>query len=312
MASGRVRSVDVQCIATGAEGRKRLVLPSEFGDCWAEYIPLGGDLTLVHSLYRPNRDLVEEAAQTGNGTTLVATFGVSGESAYVARRGDVLGFRAGRATLAAFTASTGERRLRAGTTVRQLRLIFSAGAIARYAGEAVLASLTDREGVQTLGAREISPWCGALLRPLLHSGHLPPLQQQIAALSLASEVLGLLPGAAPSQARAGLDPVCIGKLEQARVLMAERLHEPLTIAYLSLAVGLNEHAFKQGFRTLFGLPPARYLLQLRMQRAWTLLQSGSRVAQAAYAVGYEHPANFSAAFSRHFGRTPKSLGGRDA
>ncbi|MNG24257.1 Regulatory protein PchR [compost metagenome] len=83
----------------------------------------------------------------------------------------------------------------------------------------------------------------------------------------------------------------------------------LTIPYLCAAVGLNECKFKQGFRDLFGASPHRFLLDLRMRRAWALLESGCQVAQAAWQVGYAHPTNFSAAFMRYFGRTPKSVSG---
>ncbi|WP_417559700.1 helix-turn-helix domain-containing protein [Marinomonas sp.] len=44
-----------------------------------------------------------------------------------------------------------------------------------------------------------------------------------------------------------------------------------------------------------------------MHKAWELLTSGYQVAQTAYAVGYEHPSNFSAAFNRFYGCPPKSI-----
>ncbi|MDF3852258.1 helix-turn-helix domain-containing protein, partial [Achromobacter denitrificans] len=43
---------------------------------------------------------------------------------------------------------------------------------------------------------------------------------------------------------------------------------------------------------------------------WELLETGCQVAQAAYRVGYRHPANFSAAFTRFHGRAPKSVFGK--
>ena len=52
------------------------------------------------------------------------------------------------------------------------------------------------------------------------------------------------------------------------------------------------------------------LTEMRMRRAWELLETGCQVAQAAYRVGYCHPANFSAAFTRFHGRAPKSVFGK--
>lgn len=305
--SSRARSEDVLRLPGAAGCGTRAVLPAAFGDCWTEFAPLGEGLTLVHSLYRPSSDLTEESAQAGPGTTLVATFGISGESGYVARRGAALRFRAGHATLAAYTASAGERRVRAGAAVRQLRLVLAAPAVERYLGADVAARLACRNGVEALGERAIPPWCRALLQTLLVPERVPPLERQIAALTLAAEVLR--PLSAVGEAPPRLDGPLIEKLERARELMRAQMDRRLTIPYLCAAVGLNEQAFKLGFREAFGMPPARWLLQLRMQRAWTLLAAGMRVAQVAYAVGYEHPANFSAAFARHFGRTPKSVRG---
>ncbi|MEW9900479.1 AraC family transcriptional regulator [Chitinivorax sp. PXF-14] len=263
---------------------------------------------MVRSEYRPHRDLAEEAAQSGSGTTLVATFGLAGESGYVARRGPALRFGAGRATLAAFASSTGERRFLAGVTARQLRLVFSAQALERYLGDDAAGRFVSGEGVVLLGERPIEPWCRALLRPLLTLEVMSPVDRQIAALTLAAEILRPLSAVAQS-ASSGLDCPTIERLTRARELMHTHMDRRLTVPSMSMAVGLNEHAFKHGFRKLFGITPARYLLQSRMRQAWTLLASGVRVAQTAYAVGYEHPANFSAAFSRYFGRTPKSFRG---
>jgi AraC-like DNA-binding protein len=308
--TSRARLGDALDAPTGIAGGRRVALPAGFGACWADYAPLGDGLTLVRSQYCPSSDLAEEAAQGGAGTTLVVTFGLAGESGYVARRGPALRFRAGHTTLAAFTSSAGERRVNAGAAVRQLRLVLAPPSLERYLGEAVAARFARRAGIEFLGERATAPWCRALLQPLLTLEALSPVDRQIAALTLAAEALRPLGADSPS-APQGLDFQTIDKLNRARDLMRAHLDRRLTIPYLCMTVGLNEHAFKHGFRDLFGLPPARYLLQLRMQRAWTLLASGARVSQAAYAAGYEHPANFSAAFARHFGRTPRSVFGKE-
>lgn len=302
----RARLDEATRTPTGIAGASRVALPVGYGTCWADHAPLGGGLTVVRSEYRPSHDLVEEAAQGGSGTTLVLTFGLAGESDYVPNKGTPLRFRAGRTTLAAFTSSTGERRIPAGATARQLRLVFSAPAIERYLGENITRRLVHGDGVTLLAEAPIAPWCGTLLHPLLTLETMFPMDRHIAALTLAAEVLRPLSESAVS-VPAGLDCTTVEKLVRARDLMRAHMDRRLTIPYLSMTVGLNEHAFKHGFRKLFEVTPARYLLQLRMGKAWTLLASGTRVAQTAYAVGYEHPANFSAAFARYFGRTPKSF-----
>jgi AraC-like DNA-binding protein len=53
--------------------------------------------------------------------------------------------------------------------------------------------------------------------------------------------------------------------------------------------------------------PQRTVPALRMQRAKLLFGNGCQVAQAGWQTRYRHPANFSAAFSRHFGYAPKTV-----
>lgn len=60
-------------------------------------------------------------------------------------------------------------------------------------------------------------------------------------------------------------------------------------------------------RELFGTSPHRMLTDIRMQKAWELLETGLHVSTVAYQVGYQHLSSFSAAFERYYSRTPKSV-----
>jgi len=51
------------------------------------------------------------------------------------------------------------------------------------------------------------------------------------------------------------------------------------------------------------------LLKMRIRKAYALLESGQQVAQAGWLVGYKYPNNFSATFTRYFGRSPKAVFG---
>lgn len=275
-----------------------------------ERMPLDDGLMLVRSHCCPASELVEKIAWTEANPTLVITFGLAGESGYVGRDGSHLRFRAGYTTLAAFSSSQGERRFAADMPVRQLRLVLGETALVRYLGASAAARLAGRKGIRALGEQVTAPWCRALLRSLVEPGSASPLDLHIAALSLAGEYLrALAPLAAGAPSSTRLTSSDVEKLAQARDLMQQQLDRALTIPYLCTAVGLNECKFKRGFRELFGITPHRLLLDMRMRRARLLLESGCQVAQVAYRVGYAHPANFSAAFTRYFGRTPKSVFG---
>lgn len=290
--------------AVGTTGR----LPVSGHGCWIERAALDDGLTVVRSHYQPARDLAEASTQSDTGPTLVITYGLSGESGFVAEDGSSLRFGAGRTTLAAFAHTRGERHFRAETSVRQLRLVLNGNALSRYLGEAAAARLASRRGIRLLGEHATTAWCRTLLHPLLSPEVATPVDRHIAALTLAAEHLRLLmPAQVPSASSLRLSAADVEKLARARDLMHTQMDRALTIPYLSATVGLNECKFKQGFRELYGTTPHQFLLNLRMRRARALLQSGCQVAQAAYAVGYRHPASFSAAFSRYFGQVPKSL-----
>ncbi|WP_287804368.1 AraC family transcriptional regulator [Diaphorobacter sp.] len=275
--------------------------------CCIDRLPLDDGLTLVRSFCCPSRDLAEKTDQSDGRPTLVITFGLSGESAYVERAGTRLRFRQGHTTLSVFASCQGERQFAAGTPVRQLRLSVGETALRRYLG-APGVLLPHRMGVRALGERVTSPWCLPLVRSLASPGSISHLDAHIAALSLVGEHLrglGPLAGSTPPSAR--WTPGDVEKLRQARDLMYSQMDRALTIPYLCISVGINEFKLKRGFREIYGTTPYQALLEIRMQRARQLLEAGSQVAQVAYAVGYAHPANFSTAFERYFGFRPKFL-----
>lgn len=76
---------------------------------------------------------------------------------------------------------------------------------------------------------------------------------------------------------------------------------------LSSAVAMSPFAFARIFRELVGLPPHRYLLRRRLQRARTLLESGMAVTDACFEVGFNNLSHFTRTYQRHFGALPSSV-----
>jgi AraC-like DNA-binding protein len=77
---------------------------------------------------------------------------------------------------------------------------------------------------------------------------------------------------------------------------------------LSKRIGTNPCKLKQLFRQHFETTPYGMLLDIRMQQAAQLLKNRQTpINKIAESVGYQHPSNFSTAFSRYFGYSPKSL-----
>lgn len=304
--SNRVSSSLAQPGISPRPGWRRQVLPADLGDCHVDWMTLDDEgLSLVHSHYTPSRDLIEENVAGDGARTLVITLAIAGASAYHGVDGAALEFRSGTTTVTAFERARGERRYLGGATVSQLRLLVSERVLRRYAGDARAACLLGEGGLRRLSQGKTSPEWRAAASELARG--VDPLDAHIRALSLLSRQLRGL-DTEPEPGR--LSQADTARLEAARTLIETQLDRELTVPYLCLATGLNEFKLKEGFRTLYGTSPHRLLTEVRMRRAWELLETGCQVAQAAYQVGYRHPANFSAAFTRFHGRTPKSVFGK--
>ncbi|MEZ5498672.1 MAG: AraC family transcriptional regulator [Steroidobacteraceae bacterium] len=109
----------------------------------------------------------------------------------------------------------------------------------------------------------------------------------------------------------GLTRRDVERIHRAREVIEKRFVAPPTIGELARSVGLNEGKLMHAFKQMFGCTIFDFAQQLRMQRAKELLeQSDLAVTQVAFEVGYEYSSNFTTAFKRHFGVTPKAA--RDA
>lgn len=78
-----------------------------------------------------------------------------------------------------------------------------------------------------------------------------------------------------------------------------------TVADLAALVGASRSSFAEKFNSMLGLPPARYLAEVRMRHAQEMLAGGRvQIAEVAARLGYESEASFSRAFKRVVGVPP--------
>jgi AraC-like DNA-binding protein len=88
-----------------------------------------------------------------------------------------------------------------------------------------------------------------------------------------------------------------------------RLHEapeePWTVEHMAKVASMSRSAFADRFRSLLGVPPMRYLTELRLAQSTRLLRTTDMsVAQVARRVGYGSEESLARAFRTRFGRTP--------
>nr|WP_255552219.1 AraC family transcriptional regulator [Maritimibacter dapengensis] len=86
---------------------------------------------------------------------------------------------------------------------------------------------------------------------------------------------------------------------------------PISVPDLARAVGMSASSFHEHFKAVTGTTPLQYQKALRLTEAKSmLLNEGHSVAQAAFAVGYESPTQFSRDYRRKFGVAPSRDGAR--
>jgi transcriptional regulator GlxA family with amidase domain len=89
-------------------------------------------------------------------------------------------------------------------------------------------------------------------------------------------------------------------------LMEANLSEPLSLVEVADHVGLSRRQIERLFRQEMGRSPARYYLEIRLDRArHLLLQSGLPVVEVAVACGFVSASHFSKCYRELYARAPQ-------
>ncbi|TPW33573.1 GlxA family transcriptional regulator [Martelella alba] len=107
----------------------------------------------------------------------------------------------------------------------------------------------------------------------------------------------------PLKARLGVQN---GKVMQIIELMEANLAEPLSLIDIADAVGLSRRQIERLFRQEMGRSPARYYLEIRLDRARHLLaQSTLPVVDVAVACGFVSASHFSKCYREIYSASPQ-------
>jgi AraC-like DNA-binding protein len=84
--------------------------------------------------------------------------------------------------------------------------------------------------------------------------------------------------------------------------------EPLDLEALAAVAGLSKYHFQRLFTATYGLSPAAYVSQRRVERAQDLLRATNlTVTEVCYAVGFASLGSFSSRFRELVGETPSEF-----
>ena len=102
-------------------------------------------------------------------------------------------------------------------------------------------------------------------------------------------------------------------VRRAVAFLEERYTEPLTVAGIAAAAGVNRSYLQALFRKEFGCGVLTYVNRLRISRAKFLLTgTGMALADIAAQVGFNSRQNFALAFARESGLSPSAFRRRNA
>lgn len=101
------------------------------------------------------------------------------------------------------------------------------------------------------------------------------------------------------------DPELVRRLLRAKDRMDAASHEAWPVRRLARVSGVSAAHFARSFKQAFGVPPHRYLLTRRIERATALLRDTALpIAEIAFATGYESLGTFGRTFKDVTGLSP--------
>ncbi|MEQ1500992.1 MAG: AraC family transcriptional regulator [Myxococcota bacterium] len=114
-----------------------------------------------------------------------------------------------------------------------------------------------------------------------------------------------------SRTPANQDPELLRRLLRAKDRMGAASHEDWPVRRLAKVSGVSEAHFARSFKQAFGVPPHRYLLTRRIERATTLLRDTDLpITEIALQTGWRSLGTFGRTFRDVTGEPPGDLRAR--
>lgn len=89
--------------------------------------------------------------------------------------------------------------------------------------------------------------------------------------------------------------------------LEDNFEQPLDVEQVARHANMSASALHHHFKRATSMSPMQFVKKLRLHRARTMLLAGTSAGEAAYAVGYGSPSQFSREFRRMFGVPPTGV-----
>ena len=104
------------------------------------------------------------------------------------------------------------------------------------------------------------------------------------------------------------DPALLRRLLRAKDRMDAASHEDWPVERLARVSCVSQAHFARSFKEAFGVPPHRYLLTRRIERAVALLRDTDQpITEIAFQTGWKSLGTFGRVFRDVTGATPKAI-----
>ena len=305
-----IRSTDLPSQFQQQENCQSQSLPKGLGLGRSNSFQLDLGLNYIETHYMPTRDLAVLSRIERQEPLLMVALDLKGLSRFVRNDGDEILFSEGYTTITAVQSSVGERQYEADKEVTQIRFALHQNWLDRYFGEDKSAQMLNKNGIQLLSYRPISPQAMVVAQQLLSSDKTKETNRLVMhgqVLSLLAFELGHL------CVEQSANPMKFTQRDaeiarSARDILLAEFKNPPSVEELASRVGINSFKLKKLFHHFFNDTPYGILLETRMNTAYRLLELGQcHVNVVADMVGYTHANNFSTAFINQFGISPKAL-----
>jgi len=96
------------------------------------------------------------------------------------------------------------------------------------------------------------------------------------------------------------------RIVHAKLFIDDHYYQPINLDNIADEAFFSKFHFIRLFKATYGKTPHQYLIAVRIEQARLLLQKGTPVAAACYAVGFDSVTSFSALFKKIVSLSPSA------